>query len=714
MKSPTKLIMLLLFVTTPLVVAQNRPLANDLNREENSLAQPAVVPPSDTAPDRMIDANGIIAFEEFSWGVRAFHEGLHNKALVNFEKALRLRPQEPLYRLWLGFANFYSGFNDAAINQWMIVGNNFVGGAWLRAKMDILHFRVTPYADNLLDDVWTVRNETAAREHRMQRFSRPTSVTSDPVTARTYVTGYHSNNIAIFDVNGSLRSHLNGGMLALDGPFDVVALPDGNLFVSEFRGGRITLLNRFGRRMLIFGNSPEQGSLSGPQYMAATHDGFLYVSDWTSHRVVKYDFNGNYIMAIGPASQGFGGLRSPTGVAVSETELFVADATHRVIQVFDHSGNFLRTLGEGSLLAPESITLYKGNNLLIADGRRVLSLSLTDSSVIEVTDLDGKAQKVMSVEVDRNGTFIVADNGRDMITYLTPRSSLYGGFFTSVRRVATHEFPTVHVLASVQTRNGTPVLGLNGANFRVEESGNWISDITVTSVDLPHEGVLTAALLVEASPEAAAVAPLFASGIADIYRAMRPQDRITLVWAGANPTEDNPGSVADALRIFNTRAPNITSPRWRFDNGLRLSVGGLLQRRSKLAVFFLTTGNDSSQLFNQYKPLDLALYLQNNDIAFYPIYVNANERNAVYDFIARETGGQSAYLFRPEGIGSLLNVARVRATGLYSITYNSLHSTSQGGDYIPIAIQASLQVQSGLTHSGYFAPVPTEIRRRLF
>lgn len=81
-------------------------------------------------------------------------------------------------------------------------------------------------------------------------FRLPTDLTSDPLGTLTYVAGYTSNNIAVFDVNGNLRTRFSGGVMPLSGPWGVLAMSDGNLFVSEFRGQRITLLNPNGRRLL--------------------------------------------------------------------------------------------------------------------------------------------------------------------------------------------------------------------------------------------------------------------------------------------------------------------------------------------------------------------------------------------------------------------------------------------------------------------------------
>lgn len=696
-KSPVKTLpaaALFLLCGLALLYGQESPPPAQENASQNS--QP---------PAPVIDAQSIAAREEFSWGVRAFHEGLHNKAIVNFEKALSLKPKEALYRLWLGQASYYSGLNDAAANQWDTVTDSAAGGSWLRSKLETLMFRSSPYFDNEAQDHWVTRGETAGQGERNMRFSRPSSVSADPLSGGSYVAGYGGNTVAYFDVNGSLKNRFTGGVVEFNGPFDVLPLDDGRFFVSEFNANRITLINKMGFRLNVFGDKDEEGGLKGPQYMAASDEGFLFVTDWSGKRVVKYDFNGRYIMDIGKASHDFEGLAKPTGVAVNAQELFVADREKKAVYVFDHSGNFLRSFGEGRLLAPEGLSLYRNRYLMIADSRRVMMADLQEESLSPINDLEGKAQRIMQTAVDRNGSLLVADNALNKIVYLTKLSSLYGSFFVDIKRISADRFPHVVIEAAVQDRSGTPIVGLSRQNFLLLENGMAQTPLSVASDDTEINAFLDAALLVEASPHALDAAQNVSRGITDIFQAVQDKGSLRMFWASASPSEVEARTALEAASVFNRSFAEQTSPQWRFDAAARLAASALVPKKGKQALFFLTTGEESPYGYMQYQARDLAAYMKNNGIAFYPIYLYQNTRNDTYDFIAQESGGQSVYLFRPKGLGPLAQSAANRATGVYMISYRSSSEADFGKAYIATELQTALQAQSGRTKSGYFPPL---------
>jgi DNA-binding beta-propeller fold protein YncE len=380
---------------------------------QSTLTQPDVLSP-DKVPDAVSVAN-IMAEEQFSWGLRAFHEGQFNKAFLDFEQALRLNPSSARYGLWAGFASYHSGLNSSAIAHWQSVNDAIYGGAWLNNKIDTLLFRQSPYYDNLAVDNWAERGDIRAIEEgggRNVRFLRPTSVKADPLSGGAFVVGYGNNSVAKYDVNGRLMQHYRGILVDLAGPYDVLPLADGRFFVSEFNGTRISLLSQRGFRLNVFGNTAEQGGLRGPQYLANDEQGFLYVSDWSTKRIVKYNYDGQYIMDIGRPMDGFEGLQSPSGLAVGLNEIYVADRTSNSIFIFDLSGNYLREIGRGELTNPEGLTLYKGNYLLVADGPRVVLIDLRQNTLTTLTTMDGLARQITATAFDRNNNLMLVDNRR--------------------------------------------------------------------------------------------------------------------------------------------------------------------------------------------------------------------------------------------------------------------------------------------------------------
>jgi DNA-binding beta-propeller fold protein YncE len=651
---------------------------------------------------RTIDPKNIMANNEFTWGVRAFHEGYYNKAMINFEKALTLKPQEPLYQLWLGFASYYTGLTSSALEQWSNIDNNEIAGDWLKSKADIINFRNSPYYDNLARDTWVSIGEAAAKVGKKLHFARPTSVVANPMTGGSFVVSYGNNSIAEFDINGNLLMRYTGGLVQFDGPWDVLPLGDGRFFVSEFRGRRISLINRYGLRLNSFGSTEADGHLSGPQYMASSEDGYLYVSDWATRRIVKYDFNGQYLMDI-PLPMGYGSEANygrPTGVAVGNNELYVVNADAKVIHVFDLYGNFIRNLGEGYLLAPEGIRLYQGRYLIVADGTRIMITEINDGVFTQLTDLSGKAQALMHTAVDMNGSLMTTDNVQNRLVYLSRLSNLYGGVSVEVRRIMADRFPKVTLEAVVQTREGTPLSGLKPENFLLYDDGSLVENLQVASLDRSTQQ-LNIALMVEASPSAYTMYETFLNGVMDVDAAVTGKGQMKTYLAGAMPF---PVDYLDKTQYY-TDVSNSTDAKWRFDATLRMAAGSLLPRLGKSAVFFLTTGEDNGYGFTQYQMDELIAYLKNNGISFYPIYVSQQYHSMAYDMIAQNTGGQSLYLFRPQGLNGVMDQILQTPSGVYTISYQSKADGSFGRKYLTAQLEVAVQKESGRTMSGYFSPL---------
>jgi DNA-binding beta-propeller fold protein YncE len=665
--------------------------------------------------DEAVSGINIAAEEEFSWGVRAFHEGQYNKAFVNFERALSLNPRNARYRLWSGFASYYAGLDDSAIKHWQtILDDKQVGGAWLRNKVDTLLYRKSPYFYNLGEDGWTERGsiEEPIRGVKNIRFSRPTSVKADPISGGAFVVGYANNSVAKYDVNGNLLRQYKGMLVEFDGPYDVLPLTDGRFFVSEFSGNRISLINERGFRINTFGTKAEEGALRGPQFLAADENGFLYVTDWSSKRVVKYNYDGEYIMDIGRPGAGFAGLGSPAGIAVGPTEIYVADRSGNVIYVFDLSGNYIREIGRGIFINPEGLNLFRNNYLLVADGRRVMMVDLLENTIIELTNLDGRARQITQTAFDRNSNLMLVDNQANRLVFLSRLSNLYGGLMVNIQRIFTDSWPTITVEATVQNRAGESIIGLKEENFLVYENGLEpkargleTADYQVGSLDVPAVGQLQGAVMVEASPEAGMMGTLMVQGLRDIYKDIHERGSLNFYWAAESPVAEHVTTDINAVALYNRKHNSLESPMWRFDAALRLAASSLIPQSGRQALFFITTGLPGTASFMQYKPDELASYLKNNGIAFYPIYVDNKVRNENYDYIARETGGMSSYLYRPEGLGALLDIARSQPSGVYTITYHTTALPHESTKFIDVSLEVALQRESGSTRSGYYPPL---------
>ncbi|MCX7949979.1 MAG: 6-bladed beta-propeller, partial [Treponemataceae bacterium] len=75
------------------------------------------------------------------------------------------------------------------------------------------------------------------------------------------------------------------------------------------------------------------------------------------------------------------------------------------------------------------------------------------------------------------------------------------------------------------------------------------------------------------------------------------------------------------------------------------------------------------------------------------------------EYLAQETGGAVLYLYRPEGIGPVLQGLRKRSSGIYQLQYTSRLPTNFGNAYLPLEVEVYLLQRSGRDILGYFAPL---------
>jgi len=232
-----------------------------------------------------------------------------------------------------------------------------------------------------------------ARLGEAQIFHRPAGVVAGP-GGDVFVVSLGTREILRITPNGRVRGRLRGGLDGLDNPLDV-AIHGELLFVTEFSGDRVTVLNMNGGRELSFGSSGlGEGELLGPQYLAVDPAGFVYVSEWATRRVSKFSTDGEFLLTLGAGPTGASRLARPTGVAVRDGTVYVADFDDEgaALKLYDDSGNYLRRIPlpldrtdapahtiSGSVV--EDLEWYDQERLLISAGAQTLFFDLANEAV---------------------------------------------------------------------------------------------------------------------------------------------------------------------------------------------------------------------------------------------------------------------------------------------------------------------------------------------
>jgi DNA-binding beta-propeller fold protein YncE len=586
---------------------------------------------------------------------------------------------------------------------WQDVLDADKGSALLQNLVDTVRYRRGLGEKILERKQYVISSRIEAQREEYKLFSRPTTVEPSD-NGSFFVVAYGSNEILLFNANGGLQRRLRGGVQGFDHPFDILETEDGRLFVTEFEGDRITECTRDGYIVNTFGKTGRgDGGLVGPQYIASDSNGYLYVTDWGNRRVCKFDYDGNHILSFGEKTEFFEGITAPSGIIVENEKVFVTDSMKKCIFVFDLSGNYLDTLAKGQLEAPEDISAFKQGSFLIADTNKILRFEPEKDMVTTVTDLGGSGEKVLSAGLDSNETLIAVDFNREEIILLSELSNLYAGLTVMVDRIYEEEFPQVELSVTVQTRQGEPVVGLDKNNFVITEKYRPVTDLSLDFVANRSE-FADIALVVEKSDKSRNYKQEINEAVAAVMESLGDRGDAALVAAEKEPmleAELDNRVTAPLTGILNQ---GFVSD-YRFDKAVRMAVSELIPSRNKKAVVFITTGELGEKPFGTYGLSEMLQYMNNNGISFYTIYLVQGKQTDELEYLCRESGGKSFYLYRPEGIEHIAETIINQESGLYVFSYSSMSESDFGRAYIPVEVEAFLFNKSGRDRSGYFSPL---------
>ena len=683
----------------------------------------------------------IQAQNEFRIGLQAYYRFAYNEAINSFERANSFRPGEPLILDWLGRAYYRSGFENTAIRQWNFAADRSASSSdeiLLLSRVETVRNRRSLFSFMEEEQRYVESGRYPGRSETSIYFRQPVSVL--PMEDGTaWVTAYSSNELVRIDVNGLIRQRARGPINGFDRPYDVVRSPDGRLYVSEYRGGRVSVLDPQGNWLSYIGSRGiAAGEFVGPQNMAVDSDGYLYVVDYGNRRISKFDPDGSFLFSFGRRSGEFNGFLSPTGIACMNERVFIADGVYKQIYSFDRNGAFVGVLVEEGLYGPESIRIVKNpaalpegdrqfdpalnqeynfdfdnesdwdyggdqfygqGMLLVADTSRVLLVDPNSSIVRELGTIGGKA-RITGADADTNGNILAANFQADEIAVMTSAEDMASGFFVQIDRVVADNFPNVTVELSVQDRRRRPVLGLDHRNFLLTEKNRPVEQQEFLGAAYLSSRY-DVSVLMERSEASFPLRDDLASALRDITAA--GPELVSVVSASETPVKERIGAGSAALAAA-ARGGSYT-PRWRFDMGLRLAATDLLAGEKKRAVVFAGSGAMGELAFEQYSLSELAAYLANNSIAFYAVIVGSGSAGEELLYLCEETGGEVIHLYEARGVGPAIRSIGAKGSGSYALSYRSSLQTNFGRDLLPIEAEVYLIERSGRDRIGYFAPL---------
>jgi DNA-binding beta-propeller fold protein YncE len=655
-----------------------------------------------------IDMEAVQAFEDFRWGLRAFHSGNFEDSILSLEKSLSRKPQDLRTRYWLAEALYRAGFEDAALGEWRYLLEREPGNAVVDNIVDVLTYR-RGLGEQLEErGSFVVAGVIDGNEPGAYPLRRPSSVRIRR-DGSVYVVAFASNEVLLLDLNNAVQKVFQGGIRGFDRPYDCLEAEDpdngqGYLFVAEYGRNQVVKMDLQGERVLLIGGKGSApGKLLGPQYLAADGNGYLYVSDWGNGRVNKYDFDGNFVLSVGRGSDIR--LNGPTGIAYQAEQLFVADSSRKRIVVYDPSGNSLYSFGEGVLNGPEGITFFGSNRLLVVDDGKLLEYDLHQETWTTLSDMGSLAGHLTHLAVSPNGEVYVVDFDEDKVYILSEMTALYTSLFVQVDRVNSLDFPDVLVEVTVEDRQGRPVVGLQEENFIFSEFYEQIPSARMRRAP-GDPAPLEISLVVEKSPAMKAYLRDLSAAV-DFLSEQDDGSNGPGGWRVLSAGEQ----VVVETELGASRLESIQAAQngpwdqnWRLDRSLRLATSQLIPGAARKAVILLTTGELNRESFSDYTLAEVTDYLQNNSIPLYVVCFGPRVDREL-EYISAQTGGSVRPYFSAKGVATLLADIRRRLGSRYLLELRSPSESGFGKNYIDLQTEVVFHRKSGRTRSGYFPPL---------
>ena len=182
----------------------------------------------------------------------------------------------------------------SAIKQWQYIKEQGYGGLLLDNRIEIVRERrVSQIQEDYESKYSEAGSFPALSNDNKYLFTQPISVLPNS-DGTIWVLAYGSNELLLFDVNGTIVNRVTGPLVGFDRPVDIIKMNDGNILITESAGDRLSVLSEKGSFIKYIGKKGRGiGELVGPQYACQDAQGNIYVSDFGNARITVFDKDGN-------------------------------------------------------------------------------------------------------------------------------------------------------------------------------------------------------------------------------------------------------------------------------------------------------------------------------------------------------------------------------------------------------------------------------------
>lgn len=652
--------------------------------------------------------------ESLREGVVRAHRGNYNEAIISLLRSLSFRPNDYLAREWLGRAYYFSGYEEAALNEWRQIRAQ--APPFLQSFIAAVEARWSLAYELGEDQNFLVVEEFQSEEYT-NALVNPGGMVSDG-DGNFFLNSFGTNNVNYINQNGRLIRNLTGGLMPLSGPFDIELYED-QVYVTNFLGDYVSVLNTAGGgTALRFGSAGiGDGEFLGPQYISRSEEPAIYVSDVGNQRVTKFTLDGEYLFHFGepPAFRTtpsiFEGFTRIGGLAAGENGVYVANnlSEHTELLFFDNSGNILERFILEDVSLVEDLTLLDDGKLIITSRTAVY---LFDPLALSVETLylvnENENAQFVSARFDDNTNLLISDFRNDRLLFLSRLSGVYSGYHVEIHRIDSSNFPRIFIELSVRDILGNNVLGLQTENFIFTEEGlplnRWSLEYSGSSDSRSSAAFIIEASTVQNDPEARSRQE---TALYQALESLPAETSLSIFSAGISPVMiyDN-GNPADLPGIMSSIS---VDREWKIDQAIRLAGDRLLQEQSKREIVFLSNGNLPDWAFDTIGLSQTLAYLRNNHIRFNLIDISRLQGiisiDPALNYLVEQSGGIVYTLDDARSIAELGKDFLRHRTGLYMFSAVSGINSELGRRYIPLEAEIIHFSKSGRDELGYFAPL---------
>ena len=352
---------------------------------------------------------------------------------------------------------------------------------------------------------------------------------------------------------------------------------------------------------------------------------------------------------------------------------------------------------------PESMKSW-GDYLVVCDSNKVISVDSRTGARFENVRTGNAPSRLTSAVPDANGNLLVTDIKTNEVYVMTKLQELVGGLFVQIERVNASRFPEVLVDISVENRHRKPVVGLKDNNFFITEQKRPVSKLKFVGA-ASENSYADVTLLIDRSMAAKPYEEQITAVVRELSEAMSGKGTLRILSAGRVPAVEYVGRPSGALKFSASALKTPYSDSVPLDLALRLCVNDLVNAEKKRAIIMISPGKVSIDAFEKYSLSETAAYLNNNRVPVLSVLVNQTAGDEEYEFIVSHTPGGEYYMFRPEGLSSVISDIVDIPNGVYTFSFTSALTTNFGEKYLPIEVETYLLNRSGRDESGYFAPL---------